>query len=292
MDRHPPISTEVSSDRRSKLEAVLREHAPVAVALSGGVDSSLLLCEARRVLGDRAVAVTGVSPSLGGAELHLSREIAAWVGAELLEIDTRELDNDAYRANAGDRCFHCKSELYSRIQGHPRLAGYRVVDGTHAEDPAGDRPGMRAAADLGVVAPLRIAGFGKRDIRQLARDRGLPNWERPARPCLASRVAVGTPVEGETLADVEQFEAVLERVGFRIYRARIDRDEVIVEVGTHELARLTEGVPTANDDWRAELIELASGRGYRTVLFDPNGYGRPTAPTERVPLATLLDERR
>ena len=223
------------------LADLLSNLSPLAVALSGGVDSSLLLHEAHQVLGDRVVAVTGVSASLSRSELREARQVADHIGARLIEVETEELESEEYRANRGDRCFYCKNELYGMISRDPRLREHHIADGTNADDVAGDRPGMRAAAAIGVVSPLREAEFGKSDIRSLARFRGLSNWDRPARPCLASRIAVGTQVDARKLADVEALEAVLSRHGFSGYRARIVDRRVLVEVGLDEVARLDAG---------------------------------------------------
>ncbi|MCA8960837.1 MAG: hypothetical protein KDC38_10000 [Planctomycetes bacterium] len=267
-----------------RLEARLRAIAPVAVALSGGVDSSLLLAEAHRVLGAGVVAVTGVSASLGAAELTLAREIAADVGVDLIELPTSELTIPSYRANRGDRCFFCKTELYGRMSTHPKLEGYTLVDGTNADDRPDDRPGMRAARRWRVESPLRDAGLGKPAIRRLARERQLRNWDRPARPCLASRIAVGVEVDAEKLRDVEAMESVLDRHGFAVYRARVvDRGsglEVVIALGREELRRTT---TRQTPNWLEEVREIAASRGYLGVTLDPDGYRAPGDSGENSP---------
>ena len=156
-------------EKTARLDSILRNLAPVAVAFSGGVDSSLLLAEARRALRDRAVAVIGVSPSLAAWELEEAREVAAFLAAPLLEIPTHELIRAEYRANRGDRCYFCKAELFERIAAHPRLDGWQIIDGTNADDDVADRPGTRAAHEHQVESPLRSAGFTKIEIREAAR---------------------------------------------------------------------------------------------------------------------------
>ncbi len=270
--RHPEIIDRSLDVKIAALESRLLELGPIAVALSGGVDSTLLLCEAHRLIGNRAVAVTGVSASLSKSELREAQRVAQHVGSRLIELQTRELEVAEYRANRGDRCFHCKHELYGSMARHEQLVGFTVIDGTHAEDPAGDRPGMRAAVALGVVSPLRDVGFGKSDIRALARRRNLPNWDRPARPCLASRVAIGTEVDSQILADVEAFESVLAGHGFHVYRARVAKARVLVEVGMDEVNRLDEPA------WREEFARVATARGYRDVSANRSGYGSGLEP--------------
>lgn len=260
----PAMDTLASKAQR--LDTLLAELAPVLVAFSGGVDSSLLYARARRVLGARALGVIGVSPSLGGAELAIARRVAAEIDAPLVELPTSELERPAYRANAGDRCYHCKSELFDRVVAAARFPGWTVCDGTHAGDATQDRAGWRAGQERGVRSPLREVGLDKADVRALARADGLSVWDRPARPCLASRVAVGHEVTRSVLADIEAFESVLAAARFRVYRARVAGDRVTIELGQEELTRADES------HWRAELADLARARGYRDVLVDPDGY--------------------
>lgn len=260
---------------RLRLASILSEVGPVAVALSGGVDSSLLLSVAHEVLGDAAVGAVGVSPSLATAELEDARAVAASIGAGLLEIPTHELDRPGYVANDGARCYHCKTELYLRIAGHPDLAGRTVLDGTNADDIADDRPGMRAAREREVRSPLREAGLGKTAIRAWARERGLAVWDKPARPCLASRVPVGTTVDAERLRAAERLEGVLSGAGFRVHRARVEREAVTVELGRDELPRLEE------PGWRHRFVSLARELGFARVRVDERGYGAPGPPRLR-----------
>ncbi len=259
-------------EARARLIELLEEFGQVAVALSGGVDSALLLAVARAALGDGAVGATGVSPSLSTDELMSARTVALALGVPLLEIATHELERPEYVANAGDRCFHCKTELYGLLAGHPQLRGRVLVDGTHAEDPSGDRPGMRAASEQGVRSPLREAGLGKRAIRAWARELGLPNWSRPARPCLASRVGIGTEVTTGRLETIAALETILAEEAFRVFRARIDGELVVIQLGRAELSRLPE------PRWRTRIVERARALGISRVLFDEDGYRAPGEP--------------
>ena len=271
------ISDSHDASARARLISLLRGYRSVAVALSGGVDSGLLLAVARQVLGRHAVGATGVSPSLSSDELACAREVALFLEAPLLEIPTHELDRAEYVANAGDRCFHCKTELYGLLTRHPQLEGRVLVDGTHRDDPAGDRPGMRAAIEQGVFSPLREAGLGKSEIREWARELGLPNWRRPARPCLASRIAVGTTVTGDRLATVAALESILAEEGFEVYRARLIDQDIVIQLGVGELARGGE------QRWRTRILERARALPVARVLFDEAGYQAPggAPPPER-----------
>ena len=244
----------------------------MAVALSGGVDSALLASLAHETLGSQAVAVTGVSPSLSTQELESARQLAAQVGIRHLELETRELSKAAYRKNSGDRCYHCKSELYDVILHHPQLQGFTAVDGTQASDQLDDRPGAIAATERGVCSPLRLFGFDKALIRDLARSRELASHDRPARPCLASRVPVGTMVDADLLGKIEALETVLAGEGFWVYRARCEDQRVVVEIDPLELKKQLEGA------WRQRLDALARRLGFKERWLDLRGYGGPGEP--------------
>ncbi len=250
-----------------RLEKWLQEHRPVVVALSGGVDSAVIASIAAEVLGDDAIAVTGVSASLSTEELQAARRSAQVAAIAHLEINTSELDRPGYVANAGDRCYHCKSELYDVIISVPKLAGHTIVDGAQASDDAGDRPGMLASGERGVESPLRIVGIDKEQVRELARLRGLPSWNRPARPCLASRVPVGSEVDADLLASIETLEAVLAGEGFSIYRARCGENRVVVEIDRLELAAVTDR------RWRQRFDSVARSLGFTERYIDARGYG-------------------
>jgi uncharacterized protein len=242
------------------------------VALSGGVDSALLASLAHEVLGPNAVAVTGVSPSLSQQELDSARQLATEVGIRHLELETRELTRESYQANAGDRCYHCKSELYDVMLEHPQLKGYTAIDGTQASDLIDDRPGAIAATERGVRSPLRTFGFDKAAIRQLAKERQLSSHDRPARPCLASRVPVGTRVNAELLAKIEALESILAGEGFSIYRARCEEVRLVVEISPEELAENLTGV------WRQRLDAFARQLGFSERWLDLKGYGGSGPP--------------
>lgn len=231
----------------ARLDAHLRALERVAVAFSGGVESSVLLHAAQRVLGDGAAGVIADSPSLPRRELAEARAQAAAIGARLHVIETRELDDERYRANAGDRCYFCKTALFAAMEPWARAHGFRALAfGEIVDDLADVRPGARAAREFGVVAPLSAAGFTKEDVRRYAREHGLVVAEKPSSACLASRLSVGTVVTRERLARIERAEEALRGLGFQQLRVRDHGTHARVEVGadevlaSHELAREAE----------------------------------------------------
>lgn len=270
-----PVPSNSALPAQSVLEDLgrwLHHHRPVVVALSGGVDSAVMASLAFQYLDSDAVAVTGVSPSLSQQERQAARRSADAVGIRHLEMTTDELSRPGYRANNGDRCYHCKSELYDLILAAEELQGHTIVDGAQASDDAGDRPGMRASGERGVESPLREFGIGKSQVRALARQRGLPSWDRPARPCLASRVPVGTEVDVDLLRKVEAIEAILSGEGFSIYRARCAGTRVVIEVDPEELAN------KRGDDWRRRLDAISLTLGFTDRWLDARGYGGEGVP--------------
>ena len=260
--------------RYDVLCGLLRDMGRVVVAFSGGVDSTFLLAVAVECLGENALAVTGVSPSLAEAERDEAAALASRLGARHRWIETGELAQPGYVANAPDRCYHCKSDLFERLQAVARAEGYPwVVEGANLDDLGDVRPGRQAAREQRVRSPLLEAGLDKAAIRQLSRALGLPTWEKPAMACLASRIPHGIPVTIERLGQVEHAEAALRSLGFRSVRVRHHETIARIELPPDERARLLD--PTV----ASQAVQGVKAAGYQFVVLDLEGYrpgGRPT----------------
>jgi pyridinium-3,5-biscarboxylic acid mononucleotide sulfurtransferase len=272
------LSPELQS-KRDRLLEVLRGCGRAVVALSGGIDSTVVAKAARLALGDRAVAVTADSPSVPRAEIELARRLAGQIGIRHEVVATEEFGNPDYLRNDGSRCFFCKDELYSRVEGLlPRLGVGVVLSGANLDDAGDYRPGLKAAAQHGVRHPLQEAGFTKADVRALARHWGLPTWDKPASPCLSSRLAPGVAVSRERTARVEQAEAYLRQLGLRECRVRLHENELArVEVPGGEIARLADAA--VREPLARRLREL----GFKFVTLDLEGF-RTGSMNELIPL--------
>jgi len=234
------------------------------VALSGGVDSSLVAALAARALGARALAVTALSPALATGELDGARAVAAAVGIAHETIATDELASADYRRNDRFRCFHCKTELYTRLAAHASERGFAaLLSGANADDAGDWRPGLRAAADHGVIHPLLEAGVAKPLVRALAERLGVPSHAKPASPCLASRIPYGVPVDPATLARIDRAERAVRALGLRVLRVRHHGELGRLELAAGELPALL-GDPAL----RAAVERAIRSAGYRRARID------------------------
>jgi pyridinium-3,5-biscarboxylic acid mononucleotide sulfurtransferase len=236
------------------------------VAFSGGADSSLVLAVAARALGpDRVVAATATSPTYLDEELAAARAVAASLGVEHVVIETREFDDPRFVENSRERCYWCKAGLLDALsEVAARRGGATLVDGANADDVGDHRPGMRAAAERGVLQPLLAAGIGKAEVRRLARALGLPAWDAPQQACLASRVPYGQPITPDKLAAVAAAERALRELGFRQCRVRHHGDVARLEVEREDLERVFA--------LRDEIARRVHAAGFTYVALDMDGF--------------------
>lgn len=250
-----------------ELRECLADLERVVVCFSGGVDSSYLLAQAVDVLGDDALALTAVSPSLATEEGEDARRLAEQLGARHVLVETFEVDDPRYAANPTNRCYFCKSEVYGKaVEEATRLGIAHVLDGFNVDDRDDLRPGRKAARELGVRSPLDAIGFNKADIREAARRIDLPVWDKPALACLSSRFPYGTQITPERLSQVNRCERVLRGLDFRVYRVRYHGDLARIEVGQDETERLLDG------DVRDTVLREFRAAGFLYVAVDLQGY--------------------
>jgi uncharacterized protein len=259
-------TTEVTR-KLDRLHEVLASTGGVVVAYSGGIDSTLVAAVAARALGDRALAITAVSPSLPPGEADQARRVAGELGIVHRTVRTHEAERPAYLANGTDRCYHCKTELYDVLARVAEEDDFPVVvSGANLDDLGDFRPGLAAAAEHGVRHPLVEVAMSKSDVREASRELAIPTWDKPASACLASRIPFGVTIKVEELSKVGRAERLLKDLGFRQCRVRVHDDVARIEVDVADVARLAEpGI-------REKAVEGLRSLGYRYVTLDLEGF--------------------
>ena len=261
-------------DKSDTLRGILQNHAPLLIAYSGGVDSTLLLAMAHQTLGDRCAGIIADSPSIPRAAMREALRVANDLGVDIEVVATTELEDPRYAENPINRCYFCKAELFSRMEEVAGSRGYSFIAyGENADDHPHLRPGSQAAAEISVIAPLKEAGLTKADVRELSRILGLPTAEAPAQPCLSSRIPHDTRVTREVLGFVERGEAIVRQFGFKVFRVRYQspeqgaftsRPSALLQIATEEMSRL--------ESVRQILIAALSASGFGRIDIDPEGY--------------------
>ena len=249
----------------ARLRSIIRCCESAVVAFSGGVDSSVVCAVSREVLGEKAAAVTAMSPTYPPGEIEVAKKVAGQIGIKHIIINTDELEDKNFTKNPAERCYYCKSELLRKLDRVREKLGFKkILDGTNRDDFLDFRPGSRAVEEFDVLSPLALAGMTKKDVRELAVRLGLPNADKPANPCLASRIPFGQKITQRKLQRIAKGEEFLRSLGFRVVRVRDHGDFARVEVGKDELkrARGLEG----------KICAALEKSGYPRVELNPRGY--------------------
>jgi len=264
--QHPTTETDAAR-KEAELLARLAELPSLLVAVSGGADSAYLAWTAHRALGARALSVTAISPSYSAYDRAELEKFIAHTGVRHEFVATHEMENPAYRANTGDRCYYCKDELFNVLDELAKERGFAAMAyGVNADDSSDFRPGHRAAAEHRVLAPLLEANMNKAEIRALSQRAGLPTWDRPASACLSSRLPYGTEVTPERLTLIESGEAILRELGFRQFRVRLHDKLARIEIAPEELPR------AMTPEMAATISRRFKAAGFLYVALDLEGY--------------------
>lgn len=252
-------------DKLAALKDLLRNMESAAVAFSGGVDSTFLLKTAHEILGDNVIALTAISPSFPTHERENADKIADRMGVKHVHLESHELEDERYAANTPRRCYYCKTIISQLFIDYAQKHGYsQVIEGTNADDIKGHRPGRVAAKEQNIRSPLLEVGLTKNEIRRLARKAGLPNWDKPAAACLASRIPYGTSISNQSLAQVEVAEDSLREMGFEQFRVRHHGSIARIEVPASEFSKVLSR--------RGEIVETLKSAGFPYITLDLAGF--------------------
>jgi uncharacterized protein len=252
-------------EKLKHLKSIIQSCESAVIAFSGGADSSLVCAVAHDLLGERAVAVTAMSPTYPPDELEVTKEVAKKIGIKHLTLTTNELEGPNFISNPPDRCYYCKRGLFQKLDEIRKKLGFKkILDGTNFDDISAFRPGLRALKEFEVASPLAEAGLAKEEVRRLAANYRLPNADKPASPCLATRIPFGQTITLEKLERVARAESSVRSIGFRVVRVRDHNGLGVVEVDRSELARAKE--------LEGEILAAVKKAGYASAMLDRSGY--------------------